>query len=323
MRSHSESFWIIVCIGILLIALLVGNIVIKSGLLKTITLPLQKRAFVFRKTDYYDNFIDIVPNNKFGYLSPGWGKKGKVSLNTINSDGFNDLSDYSHTKPKNTIRIIALGNSYTFGLFLPTKKNYTEVLEKELNNQCPKDKSYEVINLGVPGYALRFSTERFRLKGAKYRPDLIVWLVTDTDFLIKEDVIYGKMRPDLANVRGISVDYGLVSIFKQLKNSLLEKGGPRNVNNYQLQAFSMLRKYYQGPLIVLSLKGVATADLSPYHMEILGYYLQNKKLTYLTTPFFVKPSGQFPDGHLNEMGNKELALSVLRYLSTNKIVPCP
>ena len=56
-------------------------------------------------------------------------------------------------KNKDTFRIITLGDSFTFGMYINTKDNWTELLEDKLNSDmgCKNISMFEVINLGVGG----------------------------------------------------------------------------------------------------------------------------------------------------------------------------
>jgi hypothetical protein len=97
---------------------------------------------------------------------------------TINADGLNERFDYSIEKPDNTFRILTLGDSFTFGLFVDTKDNWTELLEDKLNNELRNTcnyKKFEVINLGLSGFDIAYISKRYEDIGAKYKPDLIIF----------------------------------------------------------------------------------------------------------------------------------------------------
>lgn len=66
----------------------------------------------------------------------------------INSLGFRDR-EYSVQKPPGVFRILCLGDSTTFGHWLPVEKTYSKVLE-ELLNRIWKSSGmrFEVINAG-------------------------------------------------------------------------------------------------------------------------------------------------------------------------------
>lgn len=103
---------------------------------------------------------------------------------SFNSDGLNDRFNYSIEKPENTYRIIALGDSYTFGHFVNTEDSWPEKLEDLQNNVTDKcnTKKIEVLNLGMRGFDIPYIVERYKTVGAKYQPDLIIWFESGTGF---------------------------------------------------------------------------------------------------------------------------------------------
>ena len=62
----------------------------------------------------------------------------------INSQGVRD-KEYNFTKPKSTTRILAFGDSFTFGEGIPYGERFTDIAGKHFPN-------LEIINFGVPGY---------------------------------------------------------------------------------------------------------------------------------------------------------------------------
>ena len=111
----------------------------------------------------------------------------------INSDTFNERFDYEINKDDKTFRIITLGDSFTFGYIVDTKNNWTELLEDKLNQlHCANFDKIEVINLGVVGYDIQYSVERFKLRGKKYNPDLVLWLLKGDDFQEIKEIVQPK-----------------------------------------------------------------------------------------------------------------------------------
>lgn len=67
-----------------------------------------------------------------------------------NSEGF---KDYEHEiiKSNNTFRIIALGDSFTYGSWVSTNDSWPKQLETKLN-KLNNSIRYEVLNFGIRGY---------------------------------------------------------------------------------------------------------------------------------------------------------------------------
>ncbi|MBI4845219.1 MAG: hypothetical protein HY810_01900 [Candidatus Omnitrophica bacterium] len=69
----------------------------------------------------------------------------------INSLGIRD-KEYSTPKPKDTYRILIIGDSVTFGTEYPLEITYPKVLEKLLQERPLHKDKFEVINAGICGY---------------------------------------------------------------------------------------------------------------------------------------------------------------------------
>lgn len=121
-----------------------------------------------------------VNNSKLGYLlkpsinqiSDGYGICIPAYHIRTNSHGFRDY-EYSKNKPKNTKRILVLGNSIVFGHGVELNETYSKVLERKLNNRS-SDKKYQVLNFGVPDYNIAQKVELFEERGLYFDPDLII-----------------------------------------------------------------------------------------------------------------------------------------------------
>jgi len=97
------------------------------------------------------NFYDLKPGRTVTE-KPDW--LGKEVVNTINALGWHDTGHYEPEKKSGTFRIIALGDSHTYGIYVESDANWTEILEKKLNEslKCARISNFEVLNLAVPGY---------------------------------------------------------------------------------------------------------------------------------------------------------------------------
>ena len=85
-------------------------------------------------------------------------------LYKTNSDGIRADKEYT---PTNKTRIIVLGDSVTFGTYLPFNETFAQKIQQIL----PKT---EVINLAVPSYNTYLEIEQLKIKGLKYNPKIVV-----------------------------------------------------------------------------------------------------------------------------------------------------
>src|SRR5215470_2076612 len=87
------------------------------------------------------------------------------------------LRDREHTlaPAPGTIRILALGDSYTFGLGVPEELTYPRVTEALLNaSRGDGVPAVEILNFGIPGYNTLHELEQFRQLGLTFNPDIVV-----------------------------------------------------------------------------------------------------------------------------------------------------
>lgn len=250
---------------------------------------------------------------------------------TINTDLLNDRFDYPIKKPSGTYRIITLGDSFTFGQFVNTKDNWTELLEDFLKSDLNCKNKFEVINLGMGGYDIQYSVERFKIRGEKYNPDLILWLLKNDDFYaINEETV-----PVVNNFINNLKQNGLIekistegtnkidgeSMRKAIGN-IIKKYGVERILDYQRVALEEINKYYSKKLIIFNIYPVDP------NIEKLILDLVNKNQNYLFinntfTSYDMQKSSFFPyDNHPNQKGHQIIARGLLNYLVKNKIIPC-
>ena len=100
----------------------------------------------------------------------GTGSFGEAIV--INSHGLRDV-ERPWAKPPGVTRIIALGDSFTFGMKVEASASYPKVLEALLN-RTGDGRSYDVINAGVVGYSLCQERKWLERTGWRYEPDLVL-----------------------------------------------------------------------------------------------------------------------------------------------------
>ncbi|MBI5449588.1 SGNH/GDSL hydrolase family protein [Candidatus Gottesmanbacteria bacterium] len=98
-----------------------------------------------------------------------------------NSYGYRDV-EYTQGKPANIFRIYSLGDSYTFGWYLPdTKNTYTKLLEHDLNEN--QHIASQIINAASPGFSMKEEVDRFMEEGRYFNPDLVTIGLNYGDFI--------------------------------------------------------------------------------------------------------------------------------------------
>jgi lysophospholipase L1-like esterase len=76
-------------------------------------------------------------------------------------------------KPEDEIRIMCIGDSSTYGLFVDYEHSWPRLLEKKLKQYFP-DKNIRVLNAGIPGATNRQVKRTFQLHLVDYSPDIVL-----------------------------------------------------------------------------------------------------------------------------------------------------
>ena len=128
-------------------------------------------------------------------------------LNT-NNRGLRGERYYDYQKPKDKLRILILGDSFTFGDEVSDNETWPAVLEKIANKK--------VVNGGVFGYGIDQSFLRMKVLVAKYNPDIVIFSFIPAGyyFLGLEGALWGIV---LGNYLGIPL-----AIYLQAKYNLLD-----------------------------------------------------------------------------------------------------
>jgi lysophospholipase L1-like esterase len=91
----------------------------------------------------------------------------------INSQGTRG-AEFTPVKPPNTIRVISLGDSKTFGWGLGETETYSSRLQQLLQERAGEQRHVEVINAGVNAYSYPQMLAYFRDTALKYSPDVVI-----------------------------------------------------------------------------------------------------------------------------------------------------
>ena len=93
-----------------------------------------------------------------------------VHVNSHNTRG----PEFQIAKAPNTIRILSLGDSKTFGWGLTEAESYSGLIEKQLQEFVGGKKKIEVINAGVNAWSYAQMHAYLQHFGLKYQPDIVV-----------------------------------------------------------------------------------------------------------------------------------------------------
>jgi lysophospholipase L1-like esterase len=100
------------------------------------------------------------------------GYELRPNTRDTNAAGFRGR-DYAVKKAPGVTRIVVLGDSIAYGIYIAAGDTYAARLENLLAGG--RGSRYEVLNLGVNGYGTVQIAERFRELALRYDPDIVVY----------------------------------------------------------------------------------------------------------------------------------------------------
>lgn len=295
---------------------------------------LNKSQLVFYNKSQVEYKYFYEPTGHFRtYFSPLF-KRNIIS--PINSDGFVERYNYSVNKEENTYRIISLGDSFTEGMWVNITDNYSEQLEDLLNNysrNCTTYKKFEVINLGVAGYDIAYSYLRFKLKGAKYNPDLVIWILKEDDFSVPNEVwiefISNVNIPSYEDTENhLKVRAMKVSEFRKLYNILKNHTLKEEYIVYPLKSFFELTRKSKTKVVIFTPHYEIGSGYDEVLEDVMKGYNHVTFLKLNIDPSFyaqnlmIYNNNSIVDVHPNEEGHRLIASKLFDYLIKNVLNRC-
>jgi len=279
--------------------------------------PLNKIALTPNKNSKLQFFYEINPS-QIQNINPWIPYRAKYS---INNDDLNETKNYPIKKSVNSVRIVTLGDSFTFGLYVDTKYNWPEQLEVLLNsdNKCAKSHSYEVINLGVPGYDIQYALERFKLRGIKYNPDLVLWFIKDGNMLQLNDKMLGYEKEIKSQLEKSGEFDKLVKAgdsypsWDRAMRTIQNKYTPETILSYQKSYLKSLNDIYKNRLLIFTYPETNTT----YKNLLKNFINDRPNSAYFDEITDTNRDSSLyftSDMHPNSKGYKMIAMDLLQFL---------
>lgn len=280
---------------------------------------LKKGNLLFPKIDklqyYYEPLPNIIDSD-----SPSW-LAYKASY-TINSEGLNERFEYDINKSPGIFRIVVLGDSFTFGLYVNTSDNYTEKLNDTLNESlhCQKIDKFEVLNLGESGYDILYSVERFALHGSKYNPDLVIWFVLDNDFEVVNELLKPlkkEREAKLGETKENNQERIWEMAYQEYSDKYRSNEGQNKIIDMELAGLYRFTELYKGPLVIMT----QTAMPLKYK-KLVAEYVRTRPSTYYFADLDQVSTFEPYDSHPNVKGHTRIAEYLFKHLMANKVIDC-
>lgn len=306
-----KLFIILVCVEIVSIAILGFKIKQKKSVLG-VSMPIHgdtssMKKFESNKLRY---FYEPLPNFENVQENP-WSHA--IPHIKTNSDTLNNLSDIPWGE-KGKLKIVALGDSFTYGQYVDTDKNWVNKLERHLNQSF--ERALTIVNLGVEGYDIEYSVERFRLRGEKYNPRLIIWFLKNDDFISIADQLAPLVQINRPLDRVVGEGDRAIYIADAVNKMIKDMGGMKHLLSYQMERLRSLRQYYSGPILIMYL------DLADEQLQVLNDWGKQDKNVHLFGLPDIRPdkSYYFPDFHPTEKGHDLIEQALYRYLDAHRML---
>lgn len=129
----------------------------------------------FTRKIFSKNLLRTTNNPMLIYeLKPGGSSSIDNVTNRISSQGLRDR-EFTLPKPPGVRRIVAIGDSVTYGLGVRIEDTFSKQLESLFNSRPEAGKNpVEVLNMGVNGYKTAQEVEHLRVNGLRFEPDLVL-----------------------------------------------------------------------------------------------------------------------------------------------------
>jgi lysophospholipase L1-like esterase len=171
-------------------------------------------------------------------MRPGWSGDEFQAPVTINSKGLRN-PEIPYEKPAGTYRVLALGDSWTFGFRMKEPDAYPRQLERLLAASATArgdTRRIEVINAGVVGYSTDQEAAYLKSEGWKYSPDLVLvnfYPVNDTHnklYKYQQRETLRALHPLLLELYELPSHLYLRSFLKGARRTLKQKFGSARVH---------------------------------------------------------------------------------------------
>jgi len=234
--------------------------------------------------------------------------------------------EYSIDKSNNTFRIIALGDSMTYGWGVRTNESWPKQLERKLNRLYTTN--YEVLNFGVPGASIEEKVRVFKECAILYNPDMVI-----LQFFINDGRNMTRIRENARNMYeeyklgirelpeeledlnltedGVKKLFSLIAIQEEYRKSL-EKLFEENWENVEIPLLDLVNitKSMNIDLIVFAF------DRSQQQASSLEKLSKEYNFTFLDLREYIRSEEniRLSDGHLNSRGYDIISDKILEKL---------
>ncbi len=277
---------------------------------------LARNSFFFNPDGNAEGYYEPIAFHREMQIAESW-MVNPITY-TINSDTLNERFDYALFKPPHTFRIVTLGDSFTFGMYVNTYENYSERLEDMLNTVAPCDsvRKFEVINLGVPGYDMHFETIRYALRGKKYQPDLVIWHIQGRNLMERAEFVFSENQRIVAQkeAQGLRGRALVLAASDEVSREVDRRyGGEASVVAFQTDKVWSFLQSLPNPRVLILIDS-RMGDYYSQQIEALASHFPNVATHRLPA------IDQLADTHPSSLGHQQIASNVFSYLRNSGLI---
>ncbi len=232
------------------------------------------------------------------------------ALIQTNSSGFRDR-EFVVPKPAGVFRIIAVGDSITFGWWEKQEDTYPKILEELLNAETPKPQAFEVYNMAVGGYNAEQELELLKTKVLPLQPDLIILQYCVNDGQYRAD---GGLWRHFTQTFSRTWDISRLALMR-----LREEYASEDLAKRCYRKIADLRRETGVPLAVLTVPSDDFTCENERSMEafVRGLGLPSVSVIDTFTPFGFD-NVMADNLHPNALGHRLIAEELYKYLRHNR-----
>ncbi|MCI0412137.1 GDSL-type esterase/lipase family protein [bacterium] len=256
-------------------------------------------------------------------------------LHVHNKEGMRWIGEFPEKRPE-TFRIIAIGDSLTYGYGIPQKDTYPSVIEQELAETF----RVEVLNLGVSAAESQDILAILQRQFPKLKPDLVVYGMCLNDFLPSGVGQYYNNRAyqvHLPFVKHFETNTLTGKLFSKLYDSFLMKVGLRtdflgdilrDFNHYQERFTRDVRNMNDfvlekglPPIVAMVLDQYPNTKGTSYQVVLAAEaHLKRAGMRVIPSDYILRNNGRRDwnvslwEGHPNEKANRVFAKEIVQVL---------
>lgn len=254
------------------------------------------------RQNYTSTFFNLLDNDSVG-----------ITHAYINKFGYRGR-EIDYLSKNNVKRILAVGDSHTFGWGVEDNQTFPFFLEKLLNENYRKEK-WEVVNLGVPGYDLVQTIAMTKIKGLRYKPNVIVLQYDGDDIYPGLLKVYLDFKSESMN---ISNPHDLDTFHEKARVTFIRKNNITEIEKMQIvDPMHRLRELEK----INNISHIILVDYYSIREDFLREKCKSFEWSYTNIYEILGEPGAFKiskyEQHLNSTAQKIVAEAILRLIDNN------